>query len=145
MLANKGEMAALKAIFDKDELFKEQLIDHAPLFPLADECDENVACWSKKLADSNKIVLRKATSMLARYGHGTDVALHALIQLFGHRDLEVRNEALGAVDSIATKGSKEALDKIDQLEIMEGGRSIWTNFKREALPTRSRLAMRAAH
>jgi HEAT repeat protein len=142
MLANKKEMADIKPLFDKDELFKEQLGDHAPLFALANECDDKVACWTDKLKSNDKLVLRKASSMLARYGRGDDKAIHALVQLFGHRDLEVRNEALGAVDAIAVKGSKEAVDKIDELETIEGGRSIWNNFKREALPTRSRLQMR---
>jgi HEAT repeat protein len=144
LLANKGEMAALKAIFDKDALFKEQLSDHIPLFAAANACDANVECWTGKLKESDKVVLRKAASTLARYGRGNDKAIHALVQLFAHRDLEVRNEALSAVDSMAVKGSKEAVDKIDELETVEGGRSIWNNFKREALPTRSRLHLRAA-
>jgi HEAT repeat protein len=143
LLANKAEMATIKPIFDKDALLKEQLTDHVPLFAAAAACDVSVDCWTGKLKDSDKVVLRKAASMLARYGRGSDKAIHALIQLFSHRDLEVRNEALSAVDSMAVKGSKEAVDKIDELETVEGGRSIWTNFKREALPTRSRLQLRA--
>ncbi len=144
LLANKKEMAELKPIFEKDELYKEQLKDHAPLFALADECDDKIECWTGKLQSPDKIILRKAASMLARYGRGNDKAIHGLVQLFGHRDLEVRNEALGAVDAIAIKGSKEAVGKIDELETVEGGRSIWNNFKREALPTRSRLLLRSA-
>jgi len=144
LLANKNEMAALKAIFDKDALFKEQLADHVPLFAAANACDEAVECWTGKLKDNDKVVLRKASSMLARFGRGNDKAVHALVQLFSHRDLEVRNEALSAVDAMAVKGSKEAVDKIDELETAEGGRSIWNNFKREALPTRSRLQLRSA-
>jgi HEAT repeat protein len=144
LLANKGEMAAVKAVFDKDPLFKEQLSDHVPLFAAATACDANPDCWTGKLKDNDKVVLRKAASTLARYGRGNDKAIHALVQLFAHRDLEVRNEALSAVDAMAVKGSKEAVDKIDELETVEGGRSIWNNFKREALPTRSRLQLRAA-
>ena len=144
LLANKNEMAALKAIFDKDALFKEQVSDHVPLFAAANACDEAVDCWTGKLKDNDKVVLRKAASMLARFGRGNDKAVHALVQLFSHRDLEVRNEALSAVDAMAVKGSKEAVDKIDELETAEGGRSIWNNFKREALPTRSRLQLRSA-
>lgn len=142
MLANKSEMAEIKALFDKDELFQEQLKDHLPLFAVTSECDADIACWTGKLKDNDKLVLRKAASMLARYGIGDDKAIAALTQLFGHRDLEVRVEALGAVDAIAVKGSKVAVDKIDELESIEGGRSIWNNFKREALPARSRLMMR---
>jgi HEAT repeat protein len=144
MLANKTEMAAIKPLYDKDELLKAQLADHAVLFGVAAACDSNVECWTGKLKDNDKLVLRKAASMLSRYGRGNDKAIHALVQLFSHRDLEVRNEALGAVDAIAVKGSKEAVDKIDELETVEGGRSIWNNFKREALPTRSRLQLRSA-
>jgi len=144
LLANKNEMTALKALFDKEPLFKKNLEDHAPLFPAAASCDENVECWTGKLKESDKVMLRKAASMLARYGRGDTKAIHALVQLFSHRDLEVRNEALSAVDAMAVTGSKEAIDKIDELETTEGGRSIWNNFKREALPTRSRLQLRAA-
>jgi hypothetical protein len=144
MLANKTEMAAVKPLYDKDDLLKAQLADHAALFGVAAACDSNVECWTGKLKDNDKLVLRKAASMLSRYGRGNDKAIHALVQLFSHRDLEVRNEALGAVDAIAVKGSKEAVDKIDELETVEGGRSIWNNFKREALPTRSRLQLRSA-
>jgi HEAT repeat protein len=144
LLANKTEIAPLKALFDKEALFKEQLSDHQPLFAAATACDASVDCWTGKLKDNDKVVLRKAASTLARYGRGNDKAISALIQLFSHRDLEVRNEALSAVDAMAVKGSKEAVDKIDELETVEGGRSIWNNFKREALPTRSRLQLRAA-
>jgi HEAT repeat protein len=135
-------MAALKAVYDKDALMKEQLSDHEPLFEAAAKCDANVECWTGKLKEDNKVILRKAASMLARYGRDDPKAIKALIALFGHRDLEVRNEALGAVDAMATKGSKEAVAKIDELETTEGGRSIWNNFKREALPARSRLQLR---
>jgi HEAT repeat protein len=144
LLANKSEMAQAKLIYDKDDLLKAQLADHAVLFAAAAACDSSAECWTGKLKDNDKLVLRKASSMLARYGRGDDKAIHALVQLFSHRDLEVRNEALGAVDAIAVKGSKEAVDKIDELETVEGGRSIWNNFKREALPTRSRLQLRTA-
>lgn len=144
MLASKAEMAAIKPIFDKDALLKEQLTDHVPLFAAATTCDVSVECWTGKLKENDKIVLRKASSMLARYGRGDDKAIHALIALFSHRDLEVRNEALSAVDAMAVKGSKEAVDKITELESAEGGRSIWNSFKREALPARSRLQLRAA-
>jgi hypothetical protein len=65
-----------------------------------------------------------------------------LVELFGHSDLEVRNEALSAVDYIAVSGSDVAVKKIDDLEAAESGRSIWNNFSREALPTRSRLRSR---
>jgi hypothetical protein len=45
---------------------------------------------------------------------------------------------------MAVKGSDVAVKRIDELETTEGGRSIWNNFKREALPARSRLKSRMA-
>jgi hypothetical protein len=142
LLANRAEAQPLKTLLDKEEDFKAQLEEYRPALLAADECDENVECWIGKLKDKDKIVLRKASSMLARLGRNNDKAIEGLLGLFSHSDLEVRNEALAAVDFIAVNGSKAAVDKISQLEAVEGGRSIWNNFQREALPTRSRLLLR---
>jgi HEAT repeat protein len=144
LLANKGESKSLRPILEKEELIKPQLVDYEPAIVAAEQCDKNVECWLGKLKDKDKIVVRKATNMLARYGRGNDAAIKGLVDLFGHSDLEVRNEALSAVDAIAVSGSDLAVKKIDALEAAEAGRSIWNNFKREALPTRSRLLTRAA-
>lgn len=144
LLANKAEAKPLEALLEKEELFKTQLEEYRPAVVVAGECDENVECWIGKLEDKDKIVLRKAASMLARLGRGNAKAIEGLLGLFGHSDLEVRNEALGAVDFIAVEGSKAAVDKITELERTEGGRSIWNNFQREALPARSRLLLRGA-
>lgn len=143
LLANKAEGAKFSALLDEEELFKAQLEEYRPALKAAAECDENVECWVGKLKDKDKVVLRKASSTLARYGRGNDKAIAGLIELFGHDDLEVRNEALAAVDAIAVKGSKAAVEKLDELEAKEGGRSIWNNFKREAEPARARLLQRA--
>ncbi|MEY4576311.1 MAG: hypothetical protein RL701_1014 [Pseudomonadota bacterium] len=142
LLANKAEIAPLKALFDKESLFKENLSDHAPLLAVTATCDANVECWTGKLKNKDKLMLRKSASMLARFGRGDEKAIHALVDLFGHRDLEVRNEALGAVDAMAVTGSREAVKKITDLESAEAGRAIWEGFQREALPARSRLQLR---
>ena len=142
LLANKADAAKLKPILEAEELFKTQLEEYMPAIALAEECDESIECYVGKLNSTDKIVLRKVANSLARFGRGDDKAIEGLIKLFSHRDLEVRNEALSAVDYMATKGSQAAIDKIDELEVAEGGRSIWNNFKREALPTRSRLSHR---
>jgi len=89
------------------------------------------------------VVVRKAANMLARFGAGNAAALQGLVDTLSHEDLEVRNEALSAIDHLAVKGSDIAVAKIDELEAKESGRSIWNNFKREAMPARSRLANRA--
>ncbi|MFI5306518.1 MAG: HEAT repeat domain-containing protein [Polyangiales bacterium] len=144
LMANKDESVVLGPILEKEELIKPQLLDYQVALKAAEQCDKNVQCWLGKLKDKDKIVVRKATTMLARYARGNDAAIKGLIELFSHSDLEVRNEALSAVDFIAVKGSADAVNKIDALESVEAGRSIWNNFSREALPTRSRLLSRAA-
>ncbi len=144
LMANKEEAANLGPILEKEDLIKPQLVDYQVAIKAAEQCDKNVQCWLGKLKDKDKVVLRKASTMLARYGRGNDAAVKGLIELFSNNDLEVRNEALSAVDFIAVKGSAAAVKKIDDLENAEAGRSIWNNFSREALPTRSRLLIRAA-
>ena len=129
---------------EKEELIAPQLQDYKVAIAAAEQCDKSVECWIGKLKDKDKIVIRKATNMLARYARGNDAAIKAMVDLFSHSDLEVRNEALAAVDAIAINGSDLAVKKIDELEAVEAGRSIWNNFKREALPTRSRLQTRGA-
>jgi HEAT repeat protein len=144
LMANKDESASLGPILEKEELIKPQLLEYQVVIKAAEQCDKSIECWAGKLKDKDKVVIRKATTMLARYGRGNEAAVKGLIELFGHTDLEVRNEALSAVDYIAVKGSDLAVKKINDLETVEGGRSIWNNFSREALPTRSRLQTRSA-
>ncbi|MDH5674526.1 MAG: hypothetical protein OEZ06_20535 [Myxococcales bacterium] len=143
LLADKAESKNLPPILEKEELIKPQIKDYEVVIKVAEECDRNVKCWVGKLKDKDKIILRKASSMLARIGGGeSDAAIKGLLELLEHGDLEVRNEALSAIDHLAVKGSKDAVAKIDELQAKEEGRSIWTNFSREALPTRSRLVTR---
>jgi hypothetical protein len=142
LMANKDESKILQPILDKEELIKPQLVEYQVVIKAAEQCDKSVECWLGKLKDKDKIIVRKASTMLARYGRGNDAAIKGLVELFGHGDLEVRNEALSAVDFIAVSGSEVAVKKIDDLETAESGRSIWSNFSREALPTRSRLLTR---
>ncbi len=143
MLANKAESQPLKDVMEKEELIKDQIKDYDVAIKAAEECDTKVECWVGKTGDANKVVLRKAANMLGRFGAGNDAAMAGLVKMLENEDLEVRNEALSALDHLAVKGSQLVVDKISELEAREDGRSIWTNFKREALPTRSRLMLRA--
>lgn len=142
MLANKAESAALKPIIDKEEDWKVQMSEYLPVLAAAAQCDENVDCWVGMLKNKDKVIVRKAANMLARYGRDNEKAIAGLAEGLGHADLEARVEILSALDFIATKGSKVAVERIDQLEATEDGRSIWNNFKREALPARARLLLR---
>jgi HEAT repeat protein len=144
LLANKAEAKHLAPILEREELIRDELKDYRVTISAAEQCDEAVPCWIGKLGDKNKIVVRKAANMLGRYGRGDEVAINALVGLLGHSDLEVRNEALSAIDVIAVRGSQAAVKKIDELQAAESGRSIWNNFSRQALPARSRLQLRAA-
>jgi hypothetical protein len=147
LLANKTEMENLKPFLEKGPQFKQRLginfKGYEKVMAAAAECDEDIACWSGKLKSKDKIVVRKAANTLARFGRGNDKAIEGLAAHLAHHDLEVRNEILGAIDYVAVNGSKTAVDTINKLEEKESGRSIWNNFKREALPTRSRLIIRS--
>ncbi|MBW2718665.1 MAG: hypothetical protein JRD94_08955 [Deltaproteobacteria bacterium] len=41
------------------------------------------------------------------------------------------------------KGSQGAVAKVDELRSHEEGQSVWTQFRREALPIQARLRSRA--
>ena len=143
MLANREEAAELKPILAKAEALQPHLKDYPPAIAAAEECDQDVACWVSKLNSEDTVIVRKAANMLARLARGDGQAIAPLVELFGHRELEVRNEALFAADYMAVEGSRDAVEKIDNLETAESGRSIWNNFKREALPIRARLRARS--
>ncbi len=146
-LANKEEVQNLKPFLEKGPVFKERIEmnfpHHEAVMKKTEECDENIDCWIESLRNPDLLIVRKAANTLARFGRGNEKAIKGLVEHLGHNDLEVRNEILAAIDFIAINGSKLAVEKIDDLEVRESGRSIWNNFKREALPTRSRLALRA--
>jgi HEAT repeat protein len=153
MLANKQESAALRTVIDREPAsedggFKENFQAYDPALAVANECDEDVACWIGKLGADDKLVVRKAAYMLGRFGRGNDDAISALTDKLGHPEIEVRLAAIQALDAAATSGNSESIDaavtKINQLEETEEGRSIWNNFSREALPIQARLRHRAS-
>ena len=143
MLADKEEAQNLKAVMASSSGLADLVKDYQSAIAAAEACDRDVDCWVGKLADKDTVVVRKAADMLARLARGEAKATEKLVSLFGHSDLEVRNEALFAVDYMATQGSKPAVEKIEALQREEEGRSIWNGFKREALPIRARLLARS--
>ena len=108
----------------------------------AEECDENVSCWTGKLADSDAKIVIKASYMIGRLGRGNDAAIEALVEKLGHPDPQVRFASINAIDHIATGGSDAAVAKIDELADREEGQSIWNQFSSQALPIQSRLRNR---
>ena len=109
---------------------------------VAIECDSAIPCYIGKLGDSDTEVARKAAFMLGRLGRGNADVIAALVEKLSHPDVQVRLSVVAALDRVATDGSQEAVDKIDELRDTEEGRSVWTNFSREALPIQARLRAR---
>ena len=58
--------------------------------------------------------------------------------------MTVRGEADSGAFKVNSLGGLESADAASGHLVWEPGRSIWNNFKREALPTRSRLQSRGA-
>jgi HEAT repeat protein len=112
------------------------------LLKAAAECDNDIPCWTKKLDDKNEEVARKATYMLARNGQGNPAAVAALVAKLDHQKEMVRGDVLSALDFVATKGSKEAVAKIEVIRKAEEGRAIWNHVKDRALATQAKLMAR---
>jgi HEAT repeat protein len=112
------------------------------LLKAATECDNDIACWAKKLDDKDEEIARKATYMLARNGQGNPTAVAALVAKLDHHKEMVRGDVLSALDFVATKGSKEAVAKIEVIRKAEEGRAIWNHVKERALATQAKLMAR---
>jgi hypothetical protein len=147
LLANAEEATRLRTMIQADTAseeggYRSHFEEMNPALEVAGECNVDVACWVRKLEDSNKLVIIKASYMLARLGAGNQQALDALVPKLGHSDIEVRFSVLKAIDAIATQGSEAAVTKIDELQEREDGTSIWNQFATQALPVQSRLRNR---
>jgi len=144
MLANKAEGAQATALIAADKspfkgTFESQ---NNALLKVAAECDVAVDCWIKKLDDKDENVVRKATYMLARVGRNKPDVIAALIKKVDHPKEMVRGDVLSALDFVATKGSPEAVAKIEALRKSEEGRGSWNHIKERALATQAKLAAR---
>jgi HEAT repeat protein len=148
LLANKAEAANLAQAIANEKPseaggYREKFEERNPLLDLANECDTNVDCWVSKASSADADKARKGAYMLGRYAKGNDKAIDALVGQLGNEDLGVRLAALMALDKIAVEGSPGAVAKIDELRTREEGQSVWTRFRREALPIQARLRSRA--
>jgi HEAT repeat protein len=144
MLANKQEQQALREVIENDESgYKEKFSELMPALDAARACNEDIACWIKKLEDKDPVVVHKAAYMLGRLGRGNQKAIDALVEQLDHSKIEVRLAAVAALDRIAVEGAPKAVAKIQDMREEEEGRSIWTQFRREALPIQARLRARA--
>lgn len=145
MLANKAEAAQAESFIAGDSspykgTFTQQ---NKALLAAASECDQKLDCWIGKLGDKDVNVARKAAYMLARLGRDNPQVVSALTAKLDDPREELRGDALYALDFVATKGSPEAVKKIEQLEKLEKGRAIWSHIEELALTTQARLAARA--
>jgi len=149
-LANAEEVTAAEPLVEelskegpgRPEVLAAEFAKLSPAVALAKECDEDLVCYEKKIAEGEDVEMQKAAYMIGRLGRGDAEAIDALVAHLDHKDVQVRLAALHALDKIAVGGAPEAVAKIEELREREEGRSIWTSFKREALPTLARLESR---
>lgn len=144
MLANKAEAAQATALISADKSPYKQAFEsqNAALLKVAAECDQDIACWTKKLDDKDENIVRKATYMLARYGRGNKAVIDSLVKKLDHPKELVRGDVLSALDYVAVAGSPEAVAKIEQIRKAEEGRAIWNHVKDRAIATQAKLAAR---
>ena len=144
MLANGAEMAALQQVLttEPEGICRDEFVEMQPAITAATECGEDLACWQRKLTDTDVLVVRKSTYMLARYGRGNAEVMGALVAQLGHANEEVRGEVLYALDFGATSGSPEAVARIDALAEAEQGRQIWEHVEPLARAVQARLTTR---
>jgi hypothetical protein len=149
MFANGAEAVQARAVIEREPgaddggfktLFTEQ---NDKALRVAAECNEDVACYIRKLGDRDGAVAQKAAYMLARYGQNNAEAITALIAQVGNSDAKVRGDVLYALDHCADAGSAAAVARIEELQRVEEGRAIWNQVKTLALATASRLRHRA--
>lgn len=153
LIANNTEIAPARAIYEAESgsdlraVLAENSLggDVEPLLAATAECDADLACWTRKLGDSNVTVARKAAYMVARYGRGNAEAIQALIGQVGHREIAVRLDVLHALDAIAVDGSPAAVARIEELKTAEEGRAIWNRTGQNAMAVAARLTARQAH
>lgn len=148
-LANREEAARLRAVISaepgpEDGGYRTNFEESNAALETAQECHEDVACYVRKLGDSDATVVRKAVYMIARYGRGDAEAVNALIEHIDHGDQYVRGDVLYAVDWVATSGSTAAVEAIDRVRAAEEGRSSWNQIKDLAMAVRARLGARAS-
>lgn len=145
LLANKAEAGELAAFIAGDKspykgTFKKQ---NDALIAAARACDADLTCWAKKLDDKDEGVARKASYMLARLGRGKPEVIKALVGKLSDPREMVRGDVLSALDFAAPNGAPEAVEKIEELKQVEGGRAIWKHVEERALATQARLAARS--
>lgn len=150
LFANAAEAAQARELIGREPGpeeggFKTNFMEYDVALQTATECNEDVACYVRKLDDANKMVVRKAAFMIARYGRGNAEALTALIAKIDHREREVREDVLYAVDFLIDGANQAALDKIAAVQRAEEGRSSWEQMKVLALTTAGRLRLRAGN
>lgn len=147
-IANKKESEALRALIrgekpNVDGGNKKEFEEALPALDAAEECDEDVECWKKKLGDSNPIVKRKAAYMLGRLVEGDEATIEALNALLSDREISVRHAALFAIDRVAVNGSPSTVARIEDLIERETGTVIGRNFASEAVGISGRLLARS--
>jgi HEAT repeat protein len=144
-LADKAEAQKLQAMIDAEPAsaqsgYKEQLAEYKPLLDLASKCDRDLSCWKKNLTSNDAITVRKSAYMLGRFGNASSV--DSLVEVLDNPDLSARLAVLMAIDHLATTGSPAAVQKLEDMQDREEGRTTWVRFRDHALPVHARLISR---
>lgn len=120
-----------------------------PLSVLLEEAERcaDLECWVAAFREHAASPVdaegaRKAATRIGQLGRGDARAISALVAELGHRDLQIRLAALRALDWIAIRGSRAAVQRIEELLVSEEGRAIGQRFALEAIPIRARLIAR---
>jgi hypothetical protein len=147
MLANAAEVAQLQAVLaaepegDAHDGFTQ--FEPEVIFAATTTCNEDLACWTARLTDTDSIVVQKAAYMVARYGRGNATAIAALVAATSSRDEEAIMEIFYALDYCATAGSAEGVARIDEMREDGGGTAFWNHLESLAVVIQARLAARA--
>lgn len=153
MLANAAEAAQLQAIMtaepegDVRDGFGQ--FEPETIFTATTTCNEDLACWTGRLTDSDTNVVQKAAYMVARYGRGNASAITALVAATSSRDETSVMEILYALDYCATGGDDlddevaAAVARIDTMREEGGGTAFWNHLESLAVVIQARLAARA--
>lgn len=145
LVASAEQTAAFRRVVRSAGPIEPQVAALEPALREAERCAA-LACWVEAFGaharDGDALLARKAAAMLAQLGRDDQRAISALVAQLGHRDMTIRLAALRALDWVAIRGSRAAVERIDELGESEAGRAIWTQFAREAIPVQGRLVAR---
>jgi HEAT repeat protein len=99
---------------EKDSDVKKVMDEWRPALGAAKDCSENLACWTGKLNDPNKIVREKAAYEIGRMGG--DAGAEALVKLIDDKEQAVQYASLQGIYNLAEKHAAKILSYLETKE-----------------------------